>query len=68
MKWIVRADCWPPREVTSAGTTEVTAGDIASPVQIIRGKSDEHHGRVGKPLHEAVYLAGCAGVNRSCLK
>ena len=36
-KWIVRADCCPPNAVTRKGKTEVTAGDIASPVQIISG-------------------------------
>jgi hypothetical protein len=34
----VRADCRPPSAVTAVGKTEAKAGDIASPVQIIRGK------------------------------
>ena len=38
-KWIVRADCWPPSAVTRTGKTDVMAGDIANPVQIINGKS-----------------------------
>ncbi len=36
-KCSVRAVCLPPSRVTLNGATEVNAGDIASPVQIIIG-------------------------------
>ena len=36
-KWSVRADCWPPSEVTVSGNAETKAGDIAKPVQITKG-------------------------------
>jgi hypothetical protein len=28
-KWMVRADCWPPRVVTAAGIAEAMPGDMA---------------------------------------
>ncbi len=34
---MVRADCWPPNTVTVAGNADAKAGDIARPVQIIKG-------------------------------
>jgi len=37
MKCTVRADCCPFRMVTIVGNTEVIAGDIAKPVQIMIG-------------------------------
>jgi hypothetical protein len=36
-KWRVRADWWPPRVVTRAGKTAVSAGDMARPVQMMAG-------------------------------
>ena len=39
MKWIVRADCRPPNRSNRNGASEVTAGDMVSPLSTIAGSS-----------------------------
>ena len=53
-KCSVRADCRPPNKVTAAGTAETKAGDIASPVQITRGKRTKITHEIGCPLNQVV--------------
>ncbi len=39
MKWIVRADCRPPKKSTQPGNTVSIHGDIAMPIRITSGSS-----------------------------
>ena len=54
MKWIVRADCRPPKRSSSQGATASKPGDMVSPVATIAGQQHDDDAEIGELLQGVV--------------